>query len=77
MHVHSCLTVLEYQHYLVCTGNHTPHRQDSSGSNMDHADVESLGDEQITPSCPSMLSSNNSEAPDPHTDDALLTDELM
>ena len=44
---------------------------------MDHADVESLADEQITPSCPSMLSSNNSEAPDPQTDDALLTDELM
>ena len=44
---------------------------------MDHADVESLADEQITPSCPSMLSSNDSEAPDLHTDDALLTDELM
>ena len=67
--------LVQYQRYLVCTGNHTPHREDSSGSNMDHADVESLADEQLTPSCPSMLSCNDSEAP--HTDDALLTDELM
>ena len=67
--------LVQYQHYLVCTGNHTHHREDSSGSNIDHADIESLAEEQVIPSCPSMLSSNDSEAP--HTDDALLTDELM
>ena len=46
---------------------------------MGNADVESLDDEPspVTPSPHLMLSSNNSEVPPEHSDQALLADELV
>ena len=69
---------------LVHAGNHTPpwgagRGEESSGSEVGNADVESLDDEPspVTPSPHLMLSSNNSEVPPEHSDQALLADELV